>query len=92
MSASEVAAAASAASAALSVDAENNLALPALAPACERYFRRAEQCFSQNENRDALLAMLDEAREELAHEQPDEAACTDLNRSFDAVARNLGCH
>lgn len=95
ISASEVlaasAAAASAAQQASAPRSSDTLMLPALAPACERYFRRAEQCFSRTDNGDALVDMSREAQEELAHEQPDEESCLALNRSFDAVARNLGC-
>ena len=92
ISASEVLAASAAVAAQASAPrSSDTLMLPALAPACERYFRRAEQCFSRTDNGDALVDMSREAQEELAHEQPDEESCLALNRSFDAVARNLGC-
>ena len=92
ISASEVLAASAVVAAQASAPrSSDTLMLPALAPACERYFRRAEQCFSRTDNGDALVDMSREAQEELAHEQPDEESCLALNRSFDAVARNLGC-
>ncbi|QMT33346.1 hypothetical protein LNQ82_02175 [Conchiformibius steedae DSM 2580] len=92
LSASDILAASAAVAAQASVPRSSDaLMLPALAPACERYFRRAEQCFSRTDNGDALVDMSREAQEELAHEQPDEESCLALNRSFDAVARNLGC-
>lgn len=68
--------------------------IPPMNAVCTQYFQRVERCFSQvgEEQGEALLGMTREAQEELAVEQPDEESCSALNRSFNAVARNLGCH
>lgn len=59
---------------------------------CNQYFQRVERCFSRdNENSERLLEMNREAREEVAKEQPTAQECIELNNSFNAVARNLGC-
>lgn len=69
-----------------------NGSLPPLPDACERYFQRAAQCYAgQGEFAAELQQMTEEARADVAEGMPDEAACVELNRSFDAVAQNLGC-
>lgn len=69
-----------------------SLPLPALPVMCEQYFRRSNQCFSSiDENSQRLLEMNRVAHEKIANEHPTEEACVALDRSFDRVARNLGC-
>lgn len=69
--------------------------VPPMNAVCEHYFQRVERCFAQTDAEQGgavLLEMTRQAQAEIAAEQPDETACSALNRSFDAVARNLGCH
>ena len=66
--------------------------LPPLNAVCEQYYQRADACFAkQSDDANALRLQNQTAREDALRQQPDEAACTALNRSFDAVAQNLGC-
>ncbi|MDK4607921.1 hypothetical protein [Kingella kingae] len=66
--------------------------LPPLNAVCEQYYQRADACFAkQGDDANELRLQNQTAREDALRQQPDEAACTALNRSFDAVAQNLGC-
>ncbi|MDO5356133.1 MAG: hypothetical protein Q4E77_01380 [Conchiformibius sp.] len=67
--------------------------IPPMNAVCTQYFQRVERCFTQvgAEEGEALLGMTRDAQAELAAEQPDEESCSALNRSFNAVARNMGC-
>lgn len=104
ISASDIAAAAQAASSAEAVYAGETLFQPAastamtasaasLPAACEQYFQRADTCFAtQGEDAEALRHLNREARNELAlSAAPNEAECRALNDSFNAVAARLGC-
>ncbi|XXQ69202.1 hypothetical protein ACKLNO_04890 [Neisseriaceae bacterium B1] len=58
---------------------------------CQAYFQRAQSCYQTQAQADGLISMLQQQQAELAAENPDEAVCQNLARSFDAVAMNLGC-
>lgn len=95
VSASEVAVASAVmASAAQTVETtevapEDTVKLP---PVCEAYYQRVDKCFAKDSEFAAeLREMNQEARLDLAHDNPTDKACTSLNQSFNAVARNLGC-
>ncbi|MDO4433302.1 MAG: hypothetical protein Q4B82_01830 [Alysiella sp.] len=73
------------------IQAASDTELPKLPESCERYYQRVTTCFTQQNDAAALLAMTQEQRTELAHDQPDEATCQTLNSSFDRVAYHLAC-
>ncbi len=95
VSASDVAAAASSVAASepqMVFLPEDDLPEVKLPDTCERYYKRVDSCFAkQSENSEELRLMNQEARVDLPADKPTDSTCEALNRSFDAVARNLGC-
>lgn len=69
--------------------ASNNVQLPAL---CEAYYQRVDRCFAKDsKDGEALRIMNQDARLDLAADNPTDQTCSTLNKSFDVVARNLAC-
>lgn len=71
---------------------EDDLPNVKLPEVCERYYKRVDACFSkQPEHSEELRIMNQEARVDLATDKPTDKTCEILDKSFDAVARNLRC-
>lgn len=70
----------------------SSVLMPPLPQACTQYYQRVEQCFAKQSDADGLLNLNEELKTDLLEQNSaDEQSCQVLNRSFDAVARNLGC-
>ena len=70
----------------------SSVLMPPLPQACTQYYQRVEQCFAKQSDADGLLSLNEELKADLLEQNSaDEQSCQVLNRSFDAVARNLGC-
>lgn len=74
------------------VNSASSVLPPPLPQACAEYYQRVEQCFANQNDGEGLLSLNEELKTELLEQNnADEQSCRSLNRSFDAVARNLGC-
>lgn len=70
----------------------SSVLMPPLPQACTQYYQRVEQCFAKQSDADGLLSLNEELKADLLEQNSaDEKSCQALNRSFDAVAQNLGC-
>lgn len=70
----------------------SSVLMPPLPQACTQYYQRVEQCFAKQADADGLLSLNEELKTDLLEQNSaDEQSCQVLNRSFDGVARNLGC-
>lgn len=71
---------------------EDDLPQVKLPARCEQYYKRVDSCLAtQSEHSEELRLMNQEARVDLATDKPTDKTCEALDKSFDAVARQLRC-